>query len=206
MKKPTVLSNKCSTAWSCAEDQIFVGFWRKKSSEQDFEYLYWTKVKYFFEIYLPGREYTWLIGSGGPHDLSARGVVGSRCLSAGSVGCRLEVVHGKWLPMSTMILAKGWRVQGVTRCDWGSRYWCLYYSCPWRDNAAQSYHHWGRRQWSWLSVYTPCIWGCVPCWYFAQTPSIRGPFEECVLSNHLLSCGVKRYVQAWCHLGVSTWK
>ena len=27
----------------------------------------------------------------------------------------------------------------------------------------------------------------------AQTPSIRGPFEEYALSNHLLSCGVKRY-------------
>jgi len=33
----------------------------------------------------------------------------------------------------------------------------------------------------------------VPRWYLAQTPSIRGPFEEYVLSNHLLSCGVKRY-------------
>ena len=33
----------------------------------------------------------------------------------------------------------------------------------------------------------------VPCCYLAQTPSIRGPFEEYVLSNHLLSCGVKRY-------------
>jgi len=32
----------------------------------------------------------------------------------------------------------------------------------------------------------------VPCCYLAQTPSIRGPFEEYVLSNHLLSCGVKR--------------
>jgi len=39
MKKPTVLRNKCSTAGSCAEDQIFVGFSRNKSSEQDFEYL-----------------------------------------------------------------------------------------------------------------------------------------------------------------------
>ena len=29
--------------------------------------------------------------------------------------------------------------------------------------------------------------------YLAQTPSIRRPFEEYVLSNHLLSCGVKRY-------------
>ena len=48
MKKPTVLSNKCSTAWSCAEDQIFVGFLRKKSSEQDFEYLYWTISKTLF--------------------------------------------------------------------------------------------------------------------------------------------------------------
>jgi len=45
MKKPTVLRNKCSPAWSCAEDQIFVGFLRKKSSEKDFEYLYWTISK-----------------------------------------------------------------------------------------------------------------------------------------------------------------
>jgi len=29
--------------------------------------------------------------------------------------------------------------------------------------------------------------------YLAQAPSIRGSFEEFVLSNHLLSCGVKRY-------------
>jgi len=41
MKKPTMLSNKCSTAWSYAEDQTFVGFLRIKSLEQDFEYLYW---------------------------------------------------------------------------------------------------------------------------------------------------------------------
>ena len=29
--------------------------------------------------------------------------------------------------------------------------------------------------------------------YLAQTPSIREPLEEYVLSNHLLSCKVKRY-------------
>jgi len=32
-----------------------------------------------------------------------------------------------------------------------------------------------------------------PCCYLAQTPSICGPFEEYVLTNHLLSCGVERY-------------
>ena len=41
MKKPTMLRNKSSTAWSCAENQIFVGFLRIKSSEQDFKYLCW---------------------------------------------------------------------------------------------------------------------------------------------------------------------
>jgi len=44
-KKPTMLSNKIGTAWSCAENQIFVGFLRIKSSEQDFEYLYCTISK-----------------------------------------------------------------------------------------------------------------------------------------------------------------
>jgi len=39
--------------------------------------------------------------------------------------------------MSATILAKGWRVQGVTRCDWGSPYQCLHYSCPGKDSAAQ---------------------------------------------------------------------
>jgi len=48
MKKPTVLSNKCSSALSCAEDQMFVEFLREKSSEQDFEYLYWTISKILF--------------------------------------------------------------------------------------------------------------------------------------------------------------
>jgi len=66
MKKPTVLSNKSSNAWSCAENQIFVVFLRIRSSEQDFKYLYWTISKYFNEINLPGREYAWLIGSGRP--------------------------------------------------------------------------------------------------------------------------------------------
>jgi len=45
MKKPTMLSNKSSSAWSCAENQIFVGFLRIKSSEQDFKYLYWRISK-----------------------------------------------------------------------------------------------------------------------------------------------------------------
>jgi len=55
----------------------------------------------------------------------------------------------------------GWRVQGATRCGWGSHYLCLCYCCLGRDNVAQSYHYWGRRQWSWLSIYTPCILGLV---------------------------------------------
>ena len=40
MNKPTMSSNKSSTACSCAENQIFVGFLRIKSSEQDFKNLY----------------------------------------------------------------------------------------------------------------------------------------------------------------------
>jgi len=35
MKKPTRLSNKTSTAWSCTEDQIL-------EPEHDFEYFHWT--------------------------------------------------------------------------------------------------------------------------------------------------------------------
>ena len=46
MKKKTMLSNKCSTAW--AEDQIFFGFSRINSSEQDFKDLYWTISKILF--------------------------------------------------------------------------------------------------------------------------------------------------------------
>jgi len=33
----------------------------------------------------------------------------------------------------------------------------------------------------------------VSCSYLAKTPSICGPLEKYVLSNHLLSCWVKRY-------------
>jgi len=70
MKKPTMLSNKTSTAWFLAEDQIL----EDKSPKQDFEYVYWTISKifkidfeylFFSEIYLPVREHKWLIGSGG---------------------------------------------------------------------------------------------------------------------------------------------
>ena len=65
MKKPTMLSNKSSTAWSCAENQLF----ENKSSEQDFKYLYCTiSKKILLWNLLPGREYTWLVGSGGWHD------------------------------------------------------------------------------------------------------------------------------------------
>jgi len=62
--KPLVtrLSNKTSTAWSCAEDQI-----PKNKNLQNMILNFCTEqqVKYFFEIYLPVREHTWLIGSGG---------------------------------------------------------------------------------------------------------------------------------------------
>ena len=45
MKKPTMLSSISSTAWSCAENPIFFGFLRIKSSEKDFKYLYWRISK-----------------------------------------------------------------------------------------------------------------------------------------------------------------
>jgi len=45
MKTPTRLSNKSSTAWSCAEDQILEN---KKSPEHGFKYLYWTISKMLF--------------------------------------------------------------------------------------------------------------------------------------------------------------
>jgi len=61
MKKPNVLSNKSSTAWSCAENQIFVGFLRIKSSEQDFKNLYWRISKILlWHIYLKGNIHDWL--------------------------------------------------------------------------------------------------------------------------------------------------
>jgi len=37
----------------------------KKSPQDDFKHLYWTISQIIFEIYLPVREHTWLIGSGG---------------------------------------------------------------------------------------------------------------------------------------------
>ena len=46
MEKPNRCSNKTSTAWSCAEDQIL----ENKSSEQDFKYVYWTMSKPLFWI------------------------------------------------------------------------------------------------------------------------------------------------------------
>jgi len=59
MKKPTVLSNKCSNAWSCAKD--FVGFLRLKFSEQDFQYLNWTISKIIsWNVYLEGNIHDWL--------------------------------------------------------------------------------------------------------------------------------------------------
>jgi len=44
----------------------------------------------------------------------------------------------------------------------------------------------------------------VPCCYLAQTPSIRGSFEQYVLTNHLLSSVRGQEVQAWCHLMART--
>ena len=65
MKKLTILSNKSCTAWSCAENQIFVVFLRIKSSEQEFKYLYLTISKIFLWNLLTWKGiYTWLIGSG----------------------------------------------------------------------------------------------------------------------------------------------
>jgi len=65
MKKPTRLSTKTIIVWSCVEDS---GEW--KSPEHDFKFLYWTISTTFFEIYLPEREYTGLIQSGGLNSLS----------------------------------------------------------------------------------------------------------------------------------------
>ena len=98
-------------------------------------------------------------------------------------------------------LAKGWRAQEATMCGWESRYLCLYCSCPVRDNVAQSCHHQGRRQWSWLSAYSSCVWDCCSILTSCQDPFICEPFDEYVLYHHLLSCWVKRYkhVAMWWH-------
>ena len=62
IKKPTKLSAKTSTAWSCAEDQILEN---KNLRNMILNICIERYVKYFFEIYLPVREHKWLIGSGG---------------------------------------------------------------------------------------------------------------------------------------------
>jgi len=62
MKNPTRLSNKSSNAWSCAEDQILEN---KNLRNMILNICTERSVKYFRQIYLPVREHTWLIGSGG---------------------------------------------------------------------------------------------------------------------------------------------
>jgi len=62
IKKPTRLSNKTSTAWSCAEDQILEN---KNLRKIILNICTERWLKYFTEINLPVREHTWLIGSGG---------------------------------------------------------------------------------------------------------------------------------------------
>ena len=57
-------------------------------------------------------------------------------------------------------------------CDLGSHCLHLYYNCPRKDSWAQSYRHQDA----------------------AKAPSIRGPFEEDVMPNELLTCGVEEYV------------
>jgi len=42
-----------------------IRFWRIKTPEQDFKYLYWTIRKMLSEIYFLVREHKWLIWSGG---------------------------------------------------------------------------------------------------------------------------------------------
>jgi len=61
IKSPTRLSNKTSTAWSCAEDEIFEN---KNLQNMILNICTERQVKCFFEIYLPVREHIWLIGSG----------------------------------------------------------------------------------------------------------------------------------------------
>ena len=62
MEKLTRINNKTSTEWSCAEDQILGN---KNLRNRILNICTERYVKYFFEIYLPVREHTWLIGSGG---------------------------------------------------------------------------------------------------------------------------------------------
>jgi len=61
-EKTNRLSNKASTAWSCAEDQILEN---KNLRNMILNICTERSVKHFFRIYLPVREHTWLIGSGG---------------------------------------------------------------------------------------------------------------------------------------------
>ena len=52
-------------------------------------------------------------------------------------------------------MAKRLEVSRSSHVGWESHHLCLYFSCPVKDSAAQSYHHQDRREWSWLSVCTP---------------------------------------------------
>ena len=62
MKNPTRLSNKTSNARSCADDQIL----ENKNLRNMILYICTGQyVKCIFDIYLPVREHTWFIGSGG---------------------------------------------------------------------------------------------------------------------------------------------
>jgi len=62
MKDPTRLSNKTSSAWSCAEDQILEN---KNLRNMILNICAGREAKHFREIYLPVWEHIWLIGSGG---------------------------------------------------------------------------------------------------------------------------------------------
>jgi len=62
MKNPTRLTNNTSNAWSCAQDQILENI---NLRNMILDICTGRYVKYFREMFLPVREHTWLIGSGG---------------------------------------------------------------------------------------------------------------------------------------------
>ena len=88
------------------------------------------------------------------------------------------------------LFAKFWRVQGAAMCGWENHHLRLYYSCPVRDNVDQSYHYQDRRQWSWLSVYTPCVWGsCFMLISCQDTIHMWATWKVCTVQSSVVLLG-----------------
>jgi len=125
-----------------------------------------------------------------------------------------EYFQGWQPPVSTKVarglVVGGVRVQAAATCGLGNHCQCVYYSCPVRDSEAQNCSHQGNRQWSWVSVHTPCALDYYSILQSCQNTNRTWAFEENMLPNHLLTCWVKGYEHDdfWRNAGwlESTWK